>query len=92
MEAIRGVPWTYVDWGNFPEAGPSSPLDDEVAFSLDTTTQHLKDKRDAVVIDVLHYMFYATNWTKAVAPEQVEDFVKRGYDYNTWGTPTSLRV
>jgi hypothetical protein len=91
MRAIRGVPWIYFQSG-FPEMGPASILDNEVEFSLDTTAPELTARRDAVAMDLLRLVFFATNWAKATASAKLEAFVKGGYKYNSWGEPSSLRV
>jgi Putative DNA-binding domain len=91
LEAIRGVPWiTFEDRMAF--TGPASQLDDVVTFSVDATADDLANRRDALAMNILRYVFYASNLTDAVSVSSLEAYVRNGYDYNMWGTPTSLRV
>jgi hypothetical protein len=94
MEAIRGVQWFYVQHGtNFGLKGPSSELDDDVTFSIDTNTDDLQHQRDRLVMDIARYVFFATNWPQAAASaDMLEDNVRRGYRYNMWQDPDALRV
>jgi hypothetical protein len=91
LEAIRGVPWiTFEDRMAF--TGPASQLDDVVTFSVDATADDLANRRDALAMNILRYVFYASKLTDAVSVSSLEAYVRNGYDYNMWGTPTSLRV
>jgi len=92
LESIRGVPWIYFD-GNAASAGPKSELDDEVSFSIASTTDALQEKRDAIAIDLLQYVFFATNWAYVAGSRtELERAVRLGYQYNMWETPPELRV
>ena len=90
LDAIRGVPWiTFED--RMAVAGPASQLDNTATFSLESTTDELIDRRDALAMNLLRFTFYATNLTDAVA-SGLEAYVMGGYEYNTWETPTRLLV
>ena len=43
-------------------------------------------------MNLLRYVFYATNLTDAVSVPELERYVRRGYYYNGWGEPAALRV
>lgn len=60
MNGMRGVRWIYSTSG-FPEGGPSSELDDEIQFPLQTETDELIKTPDRLAINILRYVFYATN-------------------------------
>lgn len=91
LEGIRGVPWIVFD-DQMAFTGPASQLDDTATFSIETTTDELAEARDTVAMNLLRYVFYATNLTDAVSVPELERYVGRGYYYNGWGEPTALRV
>jgi len=91
LDAIRGVPWiTFED--RMAVTGPASQLDDTVTFSLESTVDELINRRDALAVNLLRYVFFATNLTDAVSAKDLEAYVRGGYSYNTWGTPTRLQI
>ena len=60
LAGIRGVPWIVFD-GQSAYTGPASQLDDMAIFSIETTTDDLTKARNRVAMDLLQYVFYATN-------------------------------
>jgi hypothetical protein len=91
LDAIRGVPWiTFED--RMAYTGPASQLDDTVTLSLESTTDDLINRRDALAMNLLRYAFYATNLTNAVGANALEEYVAGGYEYNFWGKPTKLQA
>lgn len=91
LDGIRNVPWITFD-DRMAHTGPASQLDDTATFSVETTTDELTKARDTVAMNILRYVFYATNLTDAVGAAELEAYVKAGYYYNVWGTPTNLRT
>ena len=91
LDGIRGVPWIVFD-GQIAYTGPASQLDDTATFSIETTTDELTKARDTVAMNLLRYVFYATNLTDAVSAASLETYVKGGYYYNGWNEPNTLRV
>jgi hypothetical protein len=92
LEGLCGTPWLYFDVDR-PAKGPSSELDDDVAFAIEATGDMLAKKRDSVAMDLLRYVFFATNWTDmADSPEKLERLVRSAYGYNMWKEPAKLLV
>jgi hypothetical protein len=84
MEGMRGVRWVWFDH-DFPENGPASELDDTITFSLDTSSDALISRPDAIVVDILRYVFFATNWPHfAGSSELLLKLINAGYEYNNW--------
>lgn len=93
LEALRGAKWVYAEGGFMRTAGPSSELDDDVEFSIETTTQDLQQRRDAVGMDLLRVIFFAVNWPDAVtAPDALAELIRGGYNYNLWQRPANLKM
>jgi hypothetical protein len=93
LGGILGVPWLYSEGGVGIYTGPVSELDDEFSFSLSTTTEELRERRDAIVMRMLEYILFGMNWADyASNPSVIEKLVRSGYEYNFWGKPTALQV
>jgi len=90
LESMRGVKWFYAGWSNDPTTGPASELDDDITFSIVTTSETLAEKPDRIAMDILRYVFFATNWANAA--DNLDTFVKKGYKFNSWPVPDKLRV
>jgi hypothetical protein len=93
LSGILGVQWFYsLDRvGMYP--GPVSELDDEFSFSLPTTTEMLKDRRDALVRSMLQSILFGMNWADYASDlGHLEELLRSGYEYNFWGNPTALRL
>ncbi|MDD5544701.1 MAG: ATP-binding protein [Acidobacteriia bacterium] len=89
---ICGVPWIVFD-GNKPIVGRASELDDQVSFSISTTSEAMDKRRDGLVMDILRYVFFATDWSEvADSPQELEKLVRTGYQYNSWNCPSKLLV
>jgi hypothetical protein len=82
---IRGVPWLYVLNRSFGlSATPGSQLDDELAFSISTTSEELVEKRDAVAMEVLRYILFSVNSPNLVGAQQkLENLIQMGCEYNS---------
>jgi hypothetical protein len=88
MDSICGVPWIYFEHGSLVQ-GPSSELDDEVTFWLDTSTEELQDARDKLAAALLRYVFFALNWPDAASSkDKLEGLLRLAYEYNMWQWPT----
>ena len=91
VEAIRAVPWVSFEHTR-PYAGPSSPLDDSVAFTVSTSDEELVRRRDGIAMDLLAYVFFAMNWPAMAQSRQgLAIMVRTGNAYNLWCTPNALR-
>ncbi|HEV8416957.1 MAG TPA: ATP-binding protein [Bryobacteraceae bacterium] len=90
LSSILGVPWL-----RFSEAyaykGPESELDDDVVFSISTTSEGLREKPDGVVMEVLRSVMFAVNSADMVDTQQkIEGLIHGGYYYNNWPKPDKL--
>jgi hypothetical protein len=92
LSSVLGVPWLHAHQGIlFPHSG--SELDDEVSFSVTTTTEALLEKADGAAIDVLRTVFFSVNWSDLVdKPQKLEELVLQGYRFNLWPLPDKLRT
>lgn len=91
FQSLRGVPWIYADFGSMT-TGPASLLDDEFSFSLDATLEGLKSRPDALMLDIVRNVVYATNWPDAADDYAVYELVRMGHYYNTGSKPEILQV
>jgi len=92
LNGIRNIPWIYAE-GNLPYEGPFSMLDNSVSFSIQTCTEVFLQNIHSVGKDLLAYVLFATNWAEvAGAPERITDFLIKGYEFNMWKVPESLRL
>jgi hypothetical protein len=93
LTSILGVPWLHVDHGMWLSPRSGSELDDEVVFSISKTTEELIQKPDGVVMDLLRDVFYSVNAPDLVMmPQRMEALIRRGYEFNSWHQPESLRM
>jgi hypothetical protein len=87
LKFLREVPWLHGSSGLgaiFPK-NVESQLDDEVEFSLATTTEDLREKPDEVVMKILYYNFFAVNWPDQIDTQpKLEELLRAGYRYNAW--------
>lgn len=72
---------------------PKPQFDDEVVFSVPTTSDALIEKPDGIVMEVLQHLFFGANRSGYVENrENLENLIRRGYDFNFWPKPTVLKV
>jgi hypothetical protein len=92
LESMRGIPWIYSQH-DVPTQGPASELDNEVTFSIVSTSETLAQKPDRIAMDLLRYVFFAMNWLDiADTDEELAELVKAGYKYNSWTVPAELQA
>jgi hypothetical protein len=90
---VGGVRWLYPPGGMpYLEWVPGSLLDNDVTFSIDTTTDAVCERPDGVAMDVLRYVFFSVNWPELIVPQNFEQVVRGGYKFNYWPEPANLRV
>jgi hypothetical protein len=83
LASMRGIPWLLHEQGLVPTAG--SELDNDVAFSITTTSEELCEKPDDIAMDILRYVFFSVNWPDLIdTPKKLEELVLRGYKFNYW--------
>lgn len=93
LASILGVQWIYFQDPGFPSTRPGSELDDDVAFSVPTTSEALHDTPDRVAMKLLRYVFFSVNWSDLVDTQQkLDHLVRQGYAFNSWPSPADLRV
>jgi hypothetical protein len=86
------VQWFY-DATGWLEPRTGSELDDSVFFSLATTSEALVEKPDGIAMDLLRYVLYSVNAPDLVEePETFAALIRKGYLYNCWPQPQSLRT
>ena len=84
LTAILGTQWIHAPLG-MQSTERGSELDDEVAFSVSTTTEMLSEQPDRVAIDVLRYLFFSVNLSDMVdTPAKLDSMIAMGYRFNAW--------
>jgi hypothetical protein len=92
LGSILRVPWLHAPQG-WLVVRPGSELDDEVLFSISTTSEALREKPDGVAMDVLRNVLFSVNSSALVdTPQKLEALVRMGYEYNFWPKPANLRI
>jgi hypothetical protein len=92
LVSIGGVPWIYGDGLGMASKRVGSELDDRIAYSITTTTDILREKPDAVAMDIIRYVMFSVNMPDLCGSPQIEQLIRKGYSYNSWPTPTNLRI
>lgn len=93
LASIRGVPWLHGLDGAYASTKSGSQLDNDVTFSITTTSEALYRKSDGIVMDLLRYVFFSTDWPSQIeTPGNLETIIREGYDFNSWGHPAKLEV
>jgi hypothetical protein len=93
LTSLRNVQWLFSPGGNpWIETKAGSVLDDDVTFSIDTSSDELRERPDGVVMNILRYIFFSVDWPGLTEPLKLEQMVRNGYTYNSWGQPKDLRT
>jgi hypothetical protein len=93
LTSILGVGWLNITPRGLLSNLAGSELDDDVAFSVTTTSDALSERPDGVAMEVLRYIFFSANLPDLIDPPgQLEDLVRMGYKYNFWSEPGALRI
>jgi hypothetical protein len=91
LGSFLDVPLVHGMWG-YPAIGSTSPLDNELELSVETTTQLLLEKLDGIAMDLFRRIYFALNWPKLVeTPQDLENVLKKAYEFNNWKIPTDLK-
>jgi hypothetical protein len=70
---------------------PGSVLDNDVAFSIETTTEELSDKPDATAAEILRYVLFAVNSPHLMDTQpKLEELLRMGCEFNSWRAKGSL--
>jgi hypothetical protein len=93
LKSIRGVGWLRFLKPSDDSERPSSELDDEVAFTIATTSDELNSRPDGIAMDVLRYALFAVNSSDLVdTPQMLHQVIRAGYEFNFWPIPKVLRT
>jgi Putative DNA-binding domain len=88
LGAMRDVPWLHGSVGVYEKSG--SELDDDVEFSISTTSEILRERTDVVVMEILRLTFFSVNWPDLIETQgRLENLLRAGYQYNCWPVPES---
>jgi len=92
LKSIRGICWlTFVD--RVASEGAGSELDDEVAFTIPTTSEELNSRPDGIAMDIVRYALFSVNSSDLVdTPQAIEQVIRDGYSFNFWKAPVVLRT
>ncbi|HTM42500.1 MAG TPA: ATP-binding protein [Terriglobales bacterium] len=93
LSSLIGTPWLYSP-GGMPVMFMKKvlQLDNDITFSVPTTSEALREKHDGVAMEVLRYVFFGVNWADLNKPETLEGLVRSGYTFNSWPEPPKLRA
>jgi len=92
LRSIIDVSWVHA-WQGYPEKVGGSRLDDEVTFNVQSTTDDLRDRPYGVLIEILRQILFSVDLAGyAGSTQNLETIVKKGYEYNGWEKPTTLRI
>jgi hypothetical protein len=86
LRSIINVPWLYAPppWNSLTSRA-GSPLDDIVAFTVNATTEGLRENPDETAMDILRFVFFAVNWPEVIADRgNFVALIQHGYKYNFW--------
>jgi hypothetical protein len=94
LGSILGIPWLQLLYGGFlVEPGAKSELDDDVTFSIATSTDALDQRPDGIAMDILRRVFFSVNWPRAVqTADDAQRLLLSGYEFNSWPKPASLKT
>ncbi len=91
LDSILHATWVHAPDGiMYTHSG--SEFDDNLVFSISSTTSELRERPDGLAIDIVRNVLYSVNWSDLIeTPTQLETIVLKGYDFNFWYRPTALR-
>lgn len=93
LTSILGVQWLHSLEGPWKSTKSGSELDDDVTFSITTTSEALLDKCDGIAMHLLRYVFFSVNWSSLMdPPEKLENLLRDGYYFNSWPRPSHLQI
>jgi|SRR5208283_4487646 len=80
LTSIFRVPWLHGPDALLAHEG--SPIDNDITFSITTTSAALREKPDDIAIDILRCIFFSVNWPDLTDTEP--DLIRLGRRYNSW--------
>ena len=92
LTSILNVQWLHAPSGMLVTQ-PGSELDEDVAFSITSTREALRERPDGIAMDILRYIFFSVNWPELIdSQEKLERLVRKGYEFNFWQQPDNLKI
>ncbi len=93
IKSMLESPWLYAQYGAFLASRPGSLVDEDVFFSITTTTEALHQRQHGVATDIFRTVFNSVNWPDLVKSKQgSEDLIRQGYAYNVWQATGQLEI
>jgi hypothetical protein len=85
LRSLLRVQWLDVSRGNWFNARPGSELDDDLPFSIATTSETLISKPDLIVRELLRFIFFSVNWSELVdSQDKLEKLIREGHEFNRY--------
>jgi hypothetical protein len=89
LASILGVDWLTSGGGSMMISRPGSELDDDVSFSVASSTDAMSASPDDVEKQILRSVFFSANLAEMVdTPQKVEGLRRQAYEYNFWPRPS----
>lgn len=83
LSSILKAHWLDIGSGLGIHVRQGSELDDQVVFSIETTTESLRETPDEIAADLLRYIFFSVNWPGLVdTPQKLLALIGRGHKFN----------
>jgi Schlafen, AlbA_2 len=93
LASILDVPLLQQQFGSILTPALGSALDDDVTFSLDTTSEELAQQRDEVAMELFRRIFFSLGWPGIVnSRENVESLIRMAYNFNMWAQPERFQT
>jgi hypothetical protein len=91
LNSLLGATWIHAPDGmTYTHAG--SEFDDSMAFAISSTTIELTERCDGLARDIVRNILYSVNWSELIdTPNQIENVILKGYDFNFWHRPNEFR-
>jgi hypothetical protein len=85
LSSVLRVDWLYFTQRTFANRKSGSELDENVVFSITTTTDRLREEFRQTAMDLLQYILFSVNLSRfADTPKKLEQLIEDGYGYNFW--------
>ena len=93
LAAIKEVAWLQGAGFGAISSRPGSEFDDQFAFAISSTTEELEQRPGHIAMEVVRSIFFSVNrYEMADTTEKLEELIRMGYQFNSWGRPPALRA
>lgn len=83
LSGILKAQWLVPTGGSGYTVRAGSELDDQVSFSIETTSESLRETPEKIAADILRYVFFSVNWPGMVdTPSKLQALIGWGHKYN----------